>query len=143
MRDLLQVGQLAHFSASGAGPCGRAHRSLMEVGKEHMHFRPPDEQNDHKARPWRLPSCRAVCEAVGKGSWEQIMCSCRLTGLVSSQVTCGVHASSVARVTKSIQAALDAADVAARLITSGHGDWRYLDIVSTGAGKLEALECVS
>jgi len=30
----------------------------------------------------------------------------------------------------------------ARIITSGAGDWRYLDVVHTLAGKLEALEWV-
>lgn len=29
--------------------------------------------------------------------------------------------------------------VQARLITSGFGDWRFLDIVSVRAGKLEVL----
>lgn len=37
---------------------------------------------------------------------------------------------------------LDTAGVEARLILSGRGDWRYLDVVSSSAGKLEALEWV-
>lgn len=32
--------------------------------------------------------------------------------------------------------------VKAKLIYSGTGDWRYLDIVANGAGKLESLEYV-
>ena len=56
------------------------------------------------------------------------------------QVTCGVHAESVGSVTEGIRDALDAAGVQARLILSGQGDWRFLDIVSAGAGKLCALE---
>jgi hypothetical protein len=29
-----------------------------------------------------------------------------------------------------------------RIITSGSGDWRYVDVVAVRAGKLEALEWV-
>jgi hypothetical protein len=32
--------------------------------------------------------------------------------------------------------------IQARIITSGSGDWRYVDAVSRKAGKLEALEWV-
>ena len=58
------------------------------------------------------------------------------------QVTCGVHAEAVDRVVQSIQQAADAAGVQAKLILSGKGDWRFLDIVAAGAGKLPALEYV-
>ena len=43
----------------------------------------------------------------------------------------------------SIQEAADAAGVQAKLILSGKGDWRFLDIVAAGAGKLAALECAA
>lgn len=70
-----------------------------------MHFRPPEEQNDHK-------------------------------------VTCGIHSSVEQLVTDHIHAALGAANVQANVILSGQGDWRFLDIVSRKAGKLEALQYV-
>jgi hypothetical protein len=41
-----------------------------------------------------------------------------------------------------ITSALSTAAVHAKLITSGMGDWRYLDVVPVGAGKLESLEYV-
>lgn len=31
-----------------------AYSALAKVGRERMHFRPPDEQNDHKVRPHLL-----------------------------------------------------------------------------------------
>ena len=42
----------------------------------------------------------------------------------------------------SIQSALDQHAVTAKLVFSGKGDWRYLDIVSQNAGKAEALSFV-
>lgn len=42
----------------------------------------------------------------------------------------------------SIQSALDQHAVTAKLVFSGKGDWRYLDIVSQNAGKAEALNFV-
>ena len=36
-----------------------AYRALVQVGKDRMHFRRPDEQNDHKAWP-SLPSPRTL-----------------------------------------------------------------------------------
>ena len=102
-------------------------RSLASVGKEHMHFRPPDEQNAHKVKQLQLCCAEPLLQTVPDAHWPV-------------QVTCGVQAESVASVTESIQAALEEAGVHAQLILSGKGDWRFLDIVSTGAGKLSALE---
>eukprot|EP00878_Enallax_costatus_P014266 GHUV01014922.1.p1 GENE.GHUV01014922.1~~GHUV01014922.1.p1 ORF type:complete len:413 (+),score=120.28 GHUV01014922.1:330-1568(+) len=82
-----------------------AYAALAKVGKDVMHFRPPDEQNDHK-------------------------------------VTCGVNCSVLERVLDHITASLEAAGVKANVITSGTGDWRFLDLVPIKAGKLEALEYV-
>lgn len=82
-----------------------AYAALAEVGKEKMHFRPPEEQNDHK-------------------------------------VTCGVNTAVLQRVLDSIQQRLDSGGVQANIITSGTGDWRFLDLVPIRAGKLEALEYV-
>ena len=52
-----------------------------------------------------------------------------------------MHGSVVDRVVGDIQAAIDQAGVRARLVLSGKGEWRFLDIVAANAGKLAALEC--
>jgi hypothetical protein len=41
-----------------------------------------------------------------------------------------------------ITAALKERNVRAKLIVSGSGDWRYLDVVPMMAGKLQSLEYV-
>lgn len=79
--------------------------ALAAAGRDKMHFRPPEEQNDHK-------------------------------------VTCGVHMDVMDQVQQQISDSLQEEGVEARLILSGKGDWRYLDIVSINAGKLQALEFV-
>lgn len=79
--------------------------ALAAAGREKMHFRPPEEQNDHK-------------------------------------VTCGVHVDVMDQVQQQISEKLAEDGVEARLILSGKGDWRFLDIVSINAGKLQALEFV-
>jgi len=45
-------------------------------------------------------------------------------------------------VTSSLSEAITSRGLQARIITSGSGDWRYVDAVSRKAGKLEALEWV-
>ncbi|GBF87879.1 sucrose phosphatase [Raphidocelis subcapitata] len=82
-----------------------AYAALAEVGRDSMHFRPPEEQNDHK-------------------------------------VTCGVQVEALPRVLEVLQTRLAAAEVDANIITSGTGDWRFLDLVPKGAGKLQALDYV-
>ncbi|PNH08188.1 putative sucrose-phosphatase 1 [Tetrabaena socialis] len=81
------------------------YKALAEVGKDSMHFRPKDEQNDYK-------------------------------------VTCGVSDEATAAVVDRVNGELAAAGVSANVITSGHGGWKYLDIVPLRAGKLEALNHV-
>ncbi|GFR51603.1 hypothetical protein Agub_g14027 [Astrephomene gubernaculifera] len=58
------------------------------------------------------------------------------------KVTCGVADGAVGRVVASVQQQLAAAGVGANVITSGHGGWKYLDIVPLRAGKLQALNHV-
>jgi len=53
------------------------------------------------------------------------------------QVTCGVALPVLKEVLAHIRRTLRKGGVKARLITSGTGDWRFLDIVSVRAGKLE------
>ncbi|KAG2440657.1 hypothetical protein HYH02_010236 [Chlamydomonas schloesseri] len=81
------------------------YKALAEVGKDAMHFRPAEEQNDHK-------------------------------------VTCGVADPQAAQVVGRVNSELAAGGVAANVITSGHGGWKYLDVVPIRAGKLEALNHV-
>ena len=46
------------------------------------------------------------------------------------QVTCGVSTKALEQVLKRTERMLDAGGVRARLITSGTGNWRFLDIVA-------------
>lgn len=82
-----------------------AYQALHKVGKEKMHFRPADEQNEHK-------------------------------------ITCGVHMQALESVLETVEGVLSVRSVKSNLITSGTGDWRFLDIVPIKAGKLEALNYV-
>lgn len=82
-----------------------AYKALSLAGKDRMHFRPKEEQNEHK-------------------------------------VTCGVRADIVERIQEVISRTLKNDKVSAKLIVSGRGQWRFLDIVSKRAGKLSALEYV-
>lgn len=89
---------------------------------------------------WRLDAAReaayrALVE-VGKDSMHF-----RPPGEMNEhKVTCGVRADALARVQARITSELEAAGVAHRLIVSGKGDWRYVDLVPVQAGKLQALE---
>ncbi|KAG1661702.1 hypothetical protein FOA52_002038 [Chlamydomonas sp. UWO 241] len=58
------------------------------------------------------------------------------------KITCGVHTSVLERVLDNVRSGLGRAGVKANVITSGSGDWRYLDLVPIRAGKLQALEYV-
>ena len=53
-----------------------------------------------------------------------------------------VHASKLHEVRGSMEHNLQARGVRAKLVTSGQGDWRYVDILAHRAGKLAALEYV-
>jgi len=81
------------------------YRVLASVGREAMHFRPPEELNEHK-------------------------------------VTCGVRDDVAGNVVLDLEKILAATGVSANVISSGHGGWKYVDIVPIRAGKLEALDYV-
>ena len=53
------------------------------------------------------------------------------------KVTCGVALGVVDQVTEGIAEFLGAQGVGHRLVVSGSGDWRYLDLVPLQAGKLQ------
>jgi len=58
------------------------------------------------------------------------------------KLTLGVRDASVADFISEVSAAATAAGLRAKVIASGTGGWRYVDVVSAGAGKLESLEYV-
>lgn len=55
----------------------------------------------------------------------------------SHKVTCGVRLDVLDRVLASIKADLAAGGVRYRLVVSGSGDWRFVDLVPAEAGKLQ------
>ncbi|KAK3282896.1 hypothetical protein CYMTET_9385 [Cymbomonas tetramitiformis] len=82
-----------------------AYGAIQVGGTEMVHFRPPEELNEHK-------------------------------------ITLGVNDEVLADVMKEIHTRLDESQVSAKVIFSGTGGWKYVDIVSSGAGKLESLEYI-
>ena len=58
------------------------------------------------------------------------------------KLTLGVREEAVEEFISQVSAATAAAGLRAKLIASGTGGWRYVDVVSCGAGKLESLEYV-
>eukprot|EP00887_Chlorella_sp_A99_P000854 scaffold5.g854.t1 len=55
-------------------------------------------------------------------------------------ITCGVRCDVLEQSIALIRAPLDAAGVAYKLVVSGSGGWRFVDLVPPNAGKLHALE---
>lgn len=51
------------------------------------------------------------------------------------KVTCGVHVGALARVAQDVRERLARHGVRLRLVASGVGDWRFLDLVPMAAGK--------
>ncbi|KAF6261522.1 sucrose-6F-phosphate phosphohydrolase-domain-containing protein [Scenedesmus sp. NREL 46B-D3] len=58
------------------------------------------------------------------------------------RVALQVHTSVLDDLVEQLQEAIDKRQLQARIIVSGAGDWRYVDVVHRLAGKLEALEWV-
>ena len=113
---------MCRFSLEGCGTRQHALQVCSEWTKitDQTEFRPDEEQNEHK-------------------------------------LTCGVKKACLNKVLKHLQGKLDAALVQANIISSGIGEWRFvaslsllalyfmfrfLDVVSKNAGKLEALNYV-
>lgn len=63
-----------------------------------------------------------------------------MMGFESSVAPALAEKCTLVQVKKLIEGTLKHERVEAQLITSGRGDWRFLDIVSKRAGKLSALE---
>ena len=83
-----------------------------------------------------VPSLLAACPGSVSAMVQlgTVVMICHPNGL---QVTCGVALAVLKEVLAHIRRTLKKGGVRARLITSGTGDWRFLDIVSVRAGKLE------
>ena len=58
----------------------------------------------------------------------------------SHKITCGVRSELVEDCCEELAEKLGEDGVSAKLVYSGKGDWKYLDILSASAGKLESLE---
>ncbi|KFM25353.1 Protein GrpE [Auxenochlorella protothecoides] len=56
------------------------------------------------------------------------------------KVTCGVHVGALARVAQDVRERLARHGVQLRLVASGVGDWRFLDLVPMAAGKRQAMD---
>jgi len=56
------------------------------------------------------------------------------------KVTCGVRSEIVDECCASVNQALTRSQVKAKLVYSGSGDWKYLDILPARGGKLESLD---
>ena len=56
------------------------------------------------------------------------------------KVTCGVRLDVLEGVVAGIQADLQAGGVRHRLVVSGSGDWRFLDLVPREAGKMQVRD---
>lgn len=58
------------------------------------------------------------------------------------KITMGVRSSVVKEAVQLVQKGIEDEGVQANVVVSGEGDWKYLDVLPTGAGKLASLEYV-
>ena len=114
-----------------------AYRALASVGRERMHFRPPEEQNSHKI------TCGVLAEVV-----EQVTPAAAEDDSVWSFCCCttrGLRALAhwlASQVTSSIESSLSKERVVAQQLVSGSGKWRALDIVAKNSSTPSAIQCV-
>lgn len=89
---------------------------------------------------WSLEAVReaaySALSAVGKDSMHFRPPS----EMHEHKVTCGVACKALDTVLNHIGKALDAENVAHKIIVSGSGNWQFVDLVPAAAGKLAALE---
>ena len=136
-----------------------AYACLARAGKDKMHFRyglwsSSTQRNTYdyflNLVGWRL--CIA-CIAGRRMSrmitrWSSALAVSHFDGITHhrtancvTQITCGVHVDVLDEVQHGFRKAFEDERLRARIMVSGRGDWRFVDIVSHGAGKLSALEC--
>lgn len=89
---------------------------------------------------WNLEAVREACyAAVAAAGWEAMHFR-PSEELNDHKITCGVRCDVLEQSIALIRAPLDAAGVAYKLVVSGSGGWRFVDLVPPNAGKLHALE---
>ena len=93
-------------------------------------------------RDWNINVAREACYKALAEASKELMHFRPASEQNEHKVTCGVAVAALPRVLASVEDSLAAGSVKANLITSGSGDWRFLDIVPTSAGKLQALNYV-
>lgn len=89
---------------------------------------------------WQLEGVREACYRALAQVGKEAMHFRPPSEMSEHKVTCGVRLDVLEAVLASISADLAAADVAHKLIVSGSGGWRFVDLVPREAGKLQALE---
>ena len=90
------------------------YKLLAEYGDESIHFRPPREQNEHKVT---LGVCSSIVHEV------------------EDRIRKGIN--NVENVDKN-----ETRQISAKVIVSGEGNWRFLDIIPQRAGeKNNSLTC--
>lgn len=114
-----------------------AYRALNAVGDDVMHFRPPDEQNDHKitcgvmVRTYSRPAATR-----SRPYWPAAVCKQRTIGhvvhrimpaLFASSNTPGMQVGVLDQVEDRLRMAMRESGVKAQIITSGTGDWYVVE----------------
>lgn len=95
---------------------------------------------------WDAPAAREAAYAALARAGKEAMHFLPPEDQSELKVSCGVRDDALAQVLEDLQTGLakhGASSLAgAQIIVSGHGGWRYVDVVPTRAGKLAALEHV-
>ncbi|GIL67509.1 hypothetical protein Vafri_20868 [Volvox africanus] len=91
---------------------------------------------------WNLKAARDACYKALAEVGSDNMHFRPKEELNDHKITCGVADPKAAAAVARVKGELAAAGVAANVITSGHGGWKYMDVVPIRAGKLEALNHV-
>jgi hydroxymethylpyrimidine pyrophosphatase-like HAD family hydrolase len=94
------------------------------------------------AAGWDLEAAREAAYAALAAAGREAVHFRAASEMNEFKITLGAKAEVLESVLECIGSALNKAGVAHRLIVSGAGDWRYVDLVPAGAGKLAALEHV-
>ncbi|PSC75747.1 fumarylacetoacetase [Micractinium conductrix] len=91
-------------------------------------------------RGWALEAVREACYRALATVGKEAMHFRPPSEMSEHKVTCGVRINVLEKVLASVSADLAGAAVEHRMVISGSGDWRYMDLVPREAGKLQALE---
>jgi hydroxymethylpyrimidine pyrophosphatase-like HAD family hydrolase len=95
---------------------------------------------------WDAPAAREAAYAALARAGKEAMHFLPPEDQSELKVSCGVRDGALARVLEDLQSGLAKHGATslqgAQIIVSGHGGWRYVDVVPSRAGKLAALEHV-